>query len=68
MALVCSYSGEIGKELHRRFHQNAKVFAEYLSNGSMGSDVKKQRRGIDRVVIIKSAGKKLQDEYLILRR
>ena len=31
----------------------------------MGSDVKEQRGGIDRVVIIKSTGKKLQVEYLI---
>jgi hypothetical protein len=31
----------------------------------MGSDIKKQQRGIDQVVIIKSAGKKLQIEYLI---
>jgi hypothetical protein len=38
-------------------NQNAKAFAEYLSNGSMGSGVKKQRRCIDLVVIIKSAGK-----------
>jgi len=46
-------------------NQNAKVFAAYLSNGIMGSDVKKQRRGIDPVVIIKSAGKKLKVECLI---
>jgi len=34
----------------------------------MGADVKKKRRGIDQAVIVKSAGKKLQAEYLILRR
>jgi hypothetical protein len=46
-------------------NQNAKVFAEKLSKESSGSGIKEQRRGNDWVVIVKSAGKKLQVEYLI---